>query len=555
MTSWKRVVTLALLGIRAAKAQNCTFDSITPSRDLVWCACEGRFLCAKLDVPLDYQQPDLGRAAIALVKLPAASESPDGQYRGMILINPGGPGASGVELALYNGSVVQAVAGSNYDVVGFDPRGVGITEPRPNCSAGILLPRDEALSRRDAPRFVDRYYQDFIDFGKELGERCQAQAGANTEAGPHMTSAVTARDMVSVVDAFAVTPDGERAALNSSLLNYYGISYGTFLGQTFASMFPDRVGHLAIDGQVSPEGFQSNFTSNSVNHIDGVFGAFFVYCHAAGSACTFYSGNTAMDIFKRWNASFVQLEARKAEDEGWSNATEIASALETLKYVILDAAVGSVGGFIRAADAFVDLENALASGSLSTWTENTNLVFNFKGIKGYASGNPEQSLGVICSDQSNVLYGKSLEDIQPLILDLQDQSIVGDIWTTAMLGCLGWPIKSDDVFRGPYGGNTSHPLLFISNTFDPTTPIDNAIASIPNYANARSLTVDNMGHSVAASGANFCAYGAIRSYFQDTMCGKKHYCPVERGPFGVLLNGTIQQNLEAAGLSNLRSLY
>ncbi|GKT45302.1 tripeptidyl aminopeptidase [Colletotrichum spaethianum] len=413
----------------------------------------------------------------------------------MILINPGGPGGSGIELARNNGSTIQAVAGSNYDIVGFDPRGVGLSEPRPNCSAGIVLPRSQVLSRRDVPRFVDRYYQQFIDFGKELGERCQAQAGADTEAGPHMTSAVTARDMLSIVDAFAVTPDGERTALNSTLLNYYGISYGTFLGQTFASMFPGRVGHFALDGNVSPEGFQSNFTSNSVNHLDGVLGAFFVYCHAAGPACSYYTGNTAMDIFKRWNASFAQLDARLAEAENWSNATEIALALETFKYTLLDAAVAPLSVFGKIAGSFVGLEEALSSNTLAAWTEQTNVAFGFDGLEGYAGSHPEQSLGVLCSDQSNALYGKSLEEIQPLISALQDQSVAGEIWTSAMLGCLGWPIRSNDVFRGPYGGNTSYPVLFIGNTFDPTTPIENAIASIPKYTNARSLTVDNMGVS------------------------------------------------------------
>ncbi|KZL79351.1 alpha beta hydrolase fold family [Colletotrichum incanum] len=121
-------MTLALLGVGAARAQNY-----------------------------------LGRAAVPLIKLPAASSSPNGPYRGMILVNPGGPGASGIELARNNGTTVQAVAGSNYDIVGFDPRGVGLSEPRPNCSSGILLPRNEALSQRDAPRFVDKYYQQFID--------------------------------------------------------------------------------------------------------------------------------------------------------------------------------------------------------------------------------------------------------------------------------------------------------------------------------------------------------------------------------------------------------
>ncbi|KXH49675.1 hypothetical protein CNYM01_01529 [Colletotrichum nymphaeae SA-01] len=553
MTSWKLAAALVVVGFRAVGAQDCTFDSITSSRELVWCPCEGQFFCAKLDVPLDYKNPSLGRASVPLLKIPAAAESPDGPYRGAILINPGGPGASGIELARYNGTTVQAAAGSNFDIIGFDPRGVGISEPRPNCSAGISIGKNSTLSGRDAPRVVDGYYQQFIDFGKELGEKCQAQAGADTEAGPHMTTAVTARDMLSIVEAFSASPDGNRTVLDSSKLNYYGVSYGTMLGQTFASMFPDRVGHVAIDGLVDPISYQTNFTSSSIDHVDGVLGAFFVYCHAAGpDLCSFYTGNTPKDIFSRWNASFKQLDAQKAEAEGWANATDIGLALVTFKVSILAAVVQPLAEFSRISDVFVALEKAISSNSVAVWTEQTNAIYGDPNLAGYV--NPEQTLGVLCSDQSNIWYGKSLADIKPLLDGLKDTSIVGEVWSRAMLACLDWPIRSNDVFKGPYGGNTSYPMLFASNTYDPTTPIENAISNAPKYANARRLVTDGMGHTTVATN-NMCAFAAIRSYFQDTMCGKKHYCPLELGPFNVQLNGTIKENLEAAGLSNLRGLY
>ncbi|KAF4778563.1 hypothetical protein HER10_EVM0007009 [Colletotrichum scovillei] len=553
MTSWKLTAALALVGFRAVGARDCTFDSITPSQDLVWCPCEGQFFCAKLDVPLDYKNPSLGRASVPLLKIPAAAESPDGPYRGAILINPGGPGASGIELARYNGTTVQAAAGSNFDIIGFDPRGVGISEPRPNCSAGISIGKNGTLSGRDAPRVVDGYYQQFIDFGKELGEKCQAQAGADTEAGPHMTTAVTARDMLSIVEAFSASPDGNRTVLDSSKLNYYGVSYGTMLGQTFASMFPDRVGHVAIDGLVDPISYQTNFTSSSINHVDGVLGAFFVYCHAAGpDLCSFYTGNTPKDIFSRWNASFTQLDAQKAEEEGWANATDIGLALVTFKVSVLSAVVQPLAQFGRISDVFVALEKAISLNSVAVWTEQTNAIYGDPNLGGYVY--PEQTLGVLCSDQSNTWYGKSLADIKPLLDGLKDTSIVGEVWSRAMLACLDWPIRSNDVFKGPYGGNTSYPMLFASNTYDPTTPIENAISNAPKYTNARRLVTDGMGHTTVATN-NMCAFAAIRSYFQDTMCGKEHYCPLELGPFNVHLNGTIKENLEAAGLSNLRSLY
>ncbi|KAL0934997.1 uncharacterized protein CTRU02_209588 [Colletotrichum truncatum] len=542
----------SLLGIGIAAAQNCTFQSITPSTNLVWCRCEGPFYCAKLDVPLDYLNPQLGRASVPLMKLPADPASQNGPYRGMILINPGGPGGSGIELARSSAIQIQPILGSNYDIVGFDPRGIGLSEPRASCSAGNSTRRRKT---RNVPRLGDAFYNERIEIYKDIGERCQATIGADTAAGPHMTTATTARDMLSIVEAFAATPDGARAALNSSQLNYYGISYGTFLGQTFASMFPDRVGHVALDAVLSPEGYQENGTYPNMNHVDGILGAFFIYCHAAGPGyCAYYTGDTPMNIFERWNASFSQLDARTAEAEGWENATEIASALRVFKDGILSVAIEPLASFGIIAPALVRLEQALDGGYLAVWTEQVKLLLGESEDAEVLDGNLEQNIGVTCSDQKNRLYGKSLEDLRPLIKQLEDQSVIGEIWATVALSCTGWSISSNDVFEGPYGGNTSYPLLFVSNTFDPTTPIENAIANAPKFRNSRRLTIDGLGHNSFTTD-NLCGFEAIRSYFQDKMCGREHYCPLEIGPFGVQLNGTIQQNLETAGLARIRDLY
>ncbi|KAK2754920.1 alpha beta hydrolase fold family [Colletotrichum kahawae] len=552
MRSGALTAVLASLGT-VTRAQNCTFDSITPSQDLVWCRCEGDYFCAKLDVPLDYLNPGLARALVPPIKFSAAPSSPDGPYRGMILVNPGGPGASGVELIRENGPLLAQAIGTNYDMVGFDPRGIGLSEPRPNCPAGILAAQTQ--QSRDVPRLQDAFFQSFIDFGRAPGEQCAEQAGGPTGAGRHMTTAVTARDMLSIVDAFAETPDGARAATNASLLDYYGISYGTFLGQTFASMFPDRVGHVALDGVVDPAAYQANGTWRSVNHLDGVVGAFFVYCHAAGpDACAYYTGTTPMDIFARWKAACEGLDAGRAAAEGWGNSSGIAAALLTFKVGMLAMAVQPLEMFGPVAEALVGLEQALEGGALGEWTEQVNGLIGNPGVASYAETSPEQGLGVICSDQENKQYGKSLEEIRGLIDQLEGQSVVGETWVKYTLGCTGWNIKSEDVFTGPYGGETKGRVLFVSNTFDPTTPIDNAISNAPSFKNARRLTIDGMGHSGIAPN-NLCAYGVVKSYFQDTICGKDIYCPLETGPFGVQLEGSIQENLEAAGLANLHDLF
>ncbi|MCJ1448138.1 MAG: hypothetical protein MMC23_008652 [Stictis urceolatum] len=387
----------------------------------------------------------------------------------MILINPGGPGGSGVNEVRGNGTLIQAIVGTNWDIVGFDPRGMWLSEPKAYCPLNSTQ-----LQHRSVPRLTDDFYNSFIEAGKELGALCEKTSGGDKDAGPYMSTAVTARDMASIVDAFAETEDGKKAAKNCRLLNYYGISYGSFLGQTFASMFPDRVGNLVIDGIVSPTGYLANYANASINHLDCIFAAFFIYCHEAGeSLCPYYTGSTPKDIFERFNHSFAQLDARKAQAENWSNATEIELALLTLKVEVLGAAYRPLSTFGQLAGVLLGLETALATNDISTWIKLTQLITGDPTPVG--NENPEWTLGVICSDQDNKLYNKSLKDLQPIIEGLEAQSIFGEIWIKSALGCPGWSIKAKEIFTGPFSGDTATPILFVSNSLDPVTPIEESV--------------------------------------------------------------------------------
>lgn len=327
------------------------------------------------------------------------------------------------------------------------------------------------MGSRAVPRMADTYYNNLIEFGKELGAQCEMAAGGERDAGRHMSTATTARDMLSIVDAFAATEEGQVASKPSHLLNYYGISYGTFLGQTFASMFPERVGNVVLDGVVNPEGYLTNYTYQSVNHLDGVLAAFFIYCHEAGpSECSFYTGCSAKDIYERFNQSFVQLDAAKAETENWPNATEIELALLVLKVGLLTTADEPFTYFSLLPDILLGLESAISAQNTSAWTEEAMAIYGDPMISN--SDKEQWTLGVLCSDQDNRWYNKTLEDLRPLLTEIDDQSIVGDIWIKTMVGCTGWPIKAAELFSGPFGGDTATPILFVGNTYDPVTPFD-----------------------------------------------------------------------------------
>lgn len=143
----------------------------------------------------------------------------------MILINPGGPAASGVNEARDNASTIQSLIGTNWDVIGFDARGIWLSEPSASCQSTNTTSghRYTLRSKYPVPRVTDEFYNSYIKFGKELGRRCKTSIGGNKNTSLHMTTAITARDILSVVDAFAETNDGCRATKRRSLLNYYGI--------------------------------------------------------------------------------------------------------------------------------------------------------------------------------------------------------------------------------------------------------------------------------------------------------------------------------------------
>ncbi|KAF2963905.1 hypothetical protein GQX73_g9657 [Xylaria multiplex] len=539
---------LALLGLSpvalATCSQNCTWDTITPSQSLDWCSCYGSFFCAKLDVPLDYQNPNLGRASVPLIKLPANSNSSYGSYQGMILINPGGPGSSSVDEVQNNGvAFYQSLAGDNWDIVGFEPRGIYRSEPNINCSAAAPAQATE-LDSRFVPEVTEDFFTSYIQAGITLGNRCQEVVGGEKDAGPHMSTATNARDMLSIVDAFTKTADGDKAAKPSNLLNYFGYSYGTFLGQVFASMFPDRVGNMVLDGVLSLDLPLGENLTEITTPADGIIASFFVYCFELGPECSYYSGSSALDIYNQFNQSFVQLDPRRAKAMGWVNSTDLEAALLTLKTAFYNSVAAPVFAFNSLSDALVALEQAIAIQNVALWTEQVAVLIGDPTPAGDAYA--ELRLGTLCADQGNKWYNKTLEDFAPAIEHLTEVSIIGEIVAKSMLGCLGWSIEAKEVYTGPFGGNTATPILFVGNTYDPISPVTNALAAAPYYKNAQVVTVDALGHTSRVVG-NACHQRKVNAYFQGTrLPGNDSYCALEAGPFGITLNGTLENIISEA---------
>ena len=221
------------------------------SQQLVWETCHEEFQCTTVEVPLDYDAPDGEVIELAVLRLPATG----GDRIGSLLVNPGGPGASGTEYAR-SGPVNEEVA-ERFDIVGFDPRGVGDSAPI-DCLDDAAL--DDFLETDGSPDNAAEITQ--------LQEQVAAfVAGCIDRSGemlPHIGTADVARDL-----------DVLRSVLGDALLNYRGASYGSEIGAAYAELFPDRVGRLVLDGPVDPTLTGEQFLLGQARGVERALTAYF----------------------------------------------------------------------------------------------------------------------------------------------------------------------------------------------------------------------------------------------------------------------------------------
>jgi pimeloyl-ACP methyl ester carboxylesterase len=202
------------------------------SQTLTWTECGTGFDCTDVRAPLDWENPGEGEITLSVVRHQA-----EGTAIGSLLTNPGGPGASGVDLV--QNSLDFAVGADlieNYDVIGFDPRGVGASTAVTCFDAAAM--DDYLYGIPAAPRGTPEWEAELLDSHKAFADACDANSGGIL---PYITTINAARDM-----------DLIRAVLGDKQLNYLGYSYGTFLGATYAKLYPEKAGRLVLDGAIDP---------------------------------------------------------------------------------------------------------------------------------------------------------------------------------------------------------------------------------------------------------------------------------------------------------------
>ncbi|MGW9350590.1 alpha/beta fold hydrolase [Nocardiopsis flavescens] len=268
----------------------------TPVRSIDWGACEEEVAgaeCGTLAVPLDWDDPDGEAIDLALARIPAGD--PEARI-GSLVINPGGPGGSGVDFALYATEVFSPEVLARFDIVGFDPRGVGRSNPVV-CSLDVL--QDDP-----GPLFENRAALDArAAYNEVLRQDCRENTGPLYD---HVDSLSVVHDI-----------DAIRAAVGDERLTFFGVSYGTLMGQQYAQAYPDRVRAIVLDSVMDHDLDTREYLSTQAEAAQDVFDAFVAWCEGSTQCALSGQDPRALwtDLLKRADAG--ELVVPEIPEDPW----------------------------------------------------------------------------------------------------------------------------------------------------------------------------------------------------------------------------------------------
>ncbi|MFC0861725.1 alpha/beta hydrolase [Sphaerimonospora cavernae] len=440
-----------------------------------WRDCGGGFECAKIQVPLDYADPSGERIELSVIRLPAS-----GKRMGSLLINPGGPGGSGVDYTRMARNVLTDGLRARFDIVGFDPRGVGESTPI-RCMSGKELDAYVAMDTSpDTPAEVAALKTG----SKAFADRCGAKA---RRLLPFVGTPDAARDM-----------DVLRAVLGDSGLTYLGKSYGTYLGAVYAGLFPKRVRALVLDGAVDPAVPSLKSELVQAQGFEVALKAFVEDCFKDG-ACPFTSRTVdgAMGeitaLLKRADEHPLKNDLKDGREvnESWTILGIVTPLYEREAWPLLRRALGS----------------ALVHGNGTDLLRMADLLVERKSDGSY-SNQTEANLAINCLDHP---YPKDMAAFRKAADEAAKVSPhFGRFVVWGSLTCAYWPIpaKSEDK---PIKAEGAPPILVIGTVRDPATPYEWAQGLASELTSGVLLGYDGDGHTAYRTGSK-CVDRAVDDY-------------------------------------------
>ena len=478
---------------------------------LGWAPCKDKpqMQCANVKVPLDYKKPGGKAITVAMAKLPAKSGKPIGS----LFVNPGGPGESGIDLVSRADKAFSKDVMDKYDIIGFDPRGVGSSTPV------------DCVDDRELAKILDSD----IDTSTEAGRKARkAQArqiakGCKEKSGEllaHVGTESAARDM-----------DVLRGLVGDEKLNYFGFSYGTSLGGMYADLFPKKVGRMVLDGAANP---QQSFLPSTYTQMLGFEKSFERYAERCVKAGNCSLGSSVDAAKKKMRALLDQAHAtpfKTSDPNRPLNQTMLHSTVISLLY---EDRTWSV--FNQAFDQLIRQNDG------SLFLKIFDATSSREGDEN--KGNRAEAYWAInCADYAQeseadyLKYAKKLKREVPAIGAFSAQD------TVAFYMCAELPHhpKSNP---GPYRAKGSAPIVVIGTKYDPATPYHWAQALHKSLSNSVLLTWEGEGHAAYAT-AGSCIQSPVDKYLLTGEVPKDGLdCPAEQKQ---------GQNAQQRGLSDRKS--
>lgn len=437
---------------------------VEQTQELAWSPCGG-IECATLTVPLDHDDPSAGELSVAVYRRQAEVADPIGS----LVINYGGPGGESGEIFVGGAQFLSSAFAQRFDLVTFDPRGVGETG---RLSCEVLLEDEELIEPFDLTDGLDEEVEDIVEYGADL-EACSA----GDPIRDHLSTTDTARDMELL-----------RAALGDDQLTYLGYSYGTQLGWVYATLFPDRVRAMVLDGALPDDYFDD---------LEG--------------------GVEQLAAFERSFQYLVEVCSRQpdclAREEGLDRRVErVAAALAADPIELDDGTLWGEFEFRFAILGTLYLEPSIIGPDVDIWIDQIDLDRDPSGLIAFdESGSDASTPGafdaITCADDA----------VGPLDEATIEENLLAQFAASPTFGgagfypvCSLWtgertPLPDLDTTGTP-------PLLVIGSTLDPATPYEDAVLLDQQLANSVLVTYVGAGHTIA--GFSPCIDATVRAYLE-----------------------------------------
>lgn len=461
-----------------------------------------------MKVPLDYENVAAGTTNIAFIKWTSQSENATNQD---ILLNPGGPGGSGVSFLLRNYRLLQEQLGAEHNLVGFDPRGVRNSGPDLSCFPGES--NTERLYSRDLNEAVDvsnpESLRELYAKAGAWGQWC-SNAHRNSDA-KYANTVATAIDMLRYTELLA-KENGQDP--HESQLWYSGLSYGTVLGSTFAAMYPDRVGRMILDGVVDGEDYFLGAWGSNLPDADEAFSYFFQACYQVGQElCDFWAASPSA-IQARFEAVVDKLSLHPIPVA--DRQTPAIITISDLKNSIAQAPYDPLTYFPELASMLVDLESdpaPLAARLMGIGLRNDNCSKDDIRPERYE---PRQIIA--CNDAAGRFNLSNYNLFVSHVDSVVNQShYMGEAWisgTSVMCRSLDIRPPESQIFNDyPGARNTRNPILFVSTLLDPVTPLRAARKMRARFGGAGLLVQNSVGHA-SLSVKSSCTFGHLSEYLR-----------------------------------------